>query len=126
MYTYRGPLLSGRLTANKTMFSEEAIKELVDTQPNVPVRINFRGDPIGSTTAFFLRSDGVVEVEADLQYSGLDQLDVFFAPGGTVELNDVKRSDGQEEVVINHFALREVSLTHSPADTSLSAIFKKE
>jgi hypothetical protein len=120
MYSYKGRLITIGETMNKTRFSQEAINDILDKQPSVPVLINFVGDPIGNVTGFSIE-DGALICEFQLRQPNMEKLHLFIVPGGKCDVQDLKQ-DENGITVIEKMDLFSVSITSTPADPTLTKI----
>ncbi len=125
MYRYHAIIMSLGETQNHTRFSREVINDILANQPIVPVRINFKGDSIGSTIKYWEHPmNDKIECELDLKYPNLAELNLFVVPSGIVRTNDLHQ-DETGTTVIDKMQLMELSLTSFPADTSLTKLVDK-
>lgn len=122
MNRYIGVLLTTHKDQNNNVFDHSVIEKLLEDQPEVPVRINFTGYPIGKATLF--RQDGQEDrllVEFDIEYPNLDELGLYVVPGGHCDVRDLKTAEDGVRV-ITKYTLTELSLTSMPADQHLTKI----
>jgi hypothetical protein len=109
-------------TENKTRFSQEVIDGILTNQPQVPVRINFVGEPIGYSDKFWFDQDGV-GCEMEIKQEHLEELNLFVVPEGIVHINEISR-DENGTTIINKMQLTGLSITSFPADMTLTKIKK--
>lgn len=124
MKRYKGRLVTRHMTENKTMFSDEAIEGMISDNPKVPVRFNFSGDPIGYVEKIEKEEDGSLLCTINISQDALAMY-MYMVPGGFVKQENI--SFGPDGVrTINKFELTEVSITHMPADSTLTRIKKAD
>jgi hypothetical protein len=127
MYSYKGRLMTlnvNKGSINNIKFDNEIIQDIIDTQPIVPVTINFSGSGIGATRKFERVVDDLV-CTFDINIPNMDRLELFLVPMGMVKLNDIGQDEGNGVRTIKRMSLLEVSITSTPLDPSLTKIEKE-
>lgn len=118
--TYKGHLLKGLFLNGNMRLDESVIKKIIEDQPQVPVRINFSGEPIGRTDGFTMNED-TIDVTFTLRYPDMEKLKLHVLPNFAV-LSDQVIADQNDTSTIKDATLVEVSLSSIPYDVSLKPI----
>jgi len=112
-------------THNHIRFSDEVIQSILDSQPSVPVTINFKDNAIGQTNRFELDGDKVI-CTFQSRIPDLEQLGLYAVPMGMVTTNDISPEDENGIRTITSMKLLSVSICTVPADQSLSKLEKEK
>jgi hypothetical protein len=127
-YFYQAEIMSknpSENTFNRIKFGHGVIEDIIDTQPVVPVTVNFKQEAVGKTVNYCLTPEGKVMVYFECMIPNLDELNLFVVPTGLVNTHDIGSLDEDGTRTIFKMKLLSVSICSNPADQSLTKIEKE-
>lgn len=125
MKRFLGPILSSNVTSNGHKMSDEIIKDIINSQPVVPVTINFGGESIGYTELFskegqYLQCHMLLDEKKVPPHNDEEKLYV-------VGMYEIKKQHKEGEVtVIDDANILEAAVTILPADPTLTPLKQKK